>query len=170
MSDKLQLLEKAVYIIRRCKFSWGQHVFFTSVEDLTLQCAGTAKKCGAASIVFWVKTEEEKAQVNALGYKSFQGGPDDVTELLRDETDQYGFHLVVETTGTLEAYELLIHLVRRGGVAALVKPLPEPFYFHVCDVIRDQVHFIGIQEADSRSREIAQQMEAAAREPGTQQG
>lgn len=159
MSDKLQLLEKAVYIMRRCDFSWGKHVFFTAVDDLTLQCADMAKRCGAAGIGFWVRTEAERAQISALGFHVFQEEANGAEESLLDMTDQYGFHLIVETTGTQEAYERLIRLVRRGGTVALVKPLPKPFYFHVCDVIRDQVHFIGIQEADARSREIARQIE-----------
>lgn len=163
MEDRRKMLEKTVYVLRRCGFSWGQHVFFTGIEDWTLLCAAVAKHAGAANIAFWVKSEAEKARAEALGYTAFQGDQENVEEFLSRVTDKYGFHLAVESTGTMEAYEMLLRVLRRGGNAALTKPLPEPFYFHVCDAIRDQIHFVGIQEADERSREISRRLESSDR-------
>lgn len=156
-----ETLALAVNALTRCEFRYGKFVFLTGLDEVAVLCGETARSCGAAAVVFRVTNEDEKKQVEEMGFLAFQPDVDNVKELLADVTQNRKFDIVIETTGSLSQYDLLIQLVKRGACVAAMKAPAEPYYFHVCDVIRDQIHFMGITSYDEHSLQTAQRMIAS---------
>jgi (R,R)-butanediol dehydrogenase/meso-butanediol dehydrogenase/diacetyl reductase len=149
-----EALGKAVYALKKCEIRYGKYIFITGSDDVSILIGAVAKQVGAIPI-FNVEDAAQKRYVESMGFEVFLRPSQDLKEMLNKFTSGRRFDIVFETTGAAAMYELLIQLLKRGAYAALMKPLSEPFCFHVCDVVRDQIHFLGITRSDDESGKIA---------------
>lgn len=154
-AKKAELAAQAVYALKRCQFSYGKHVFITGCDSLSIMIGAIAKNTGAASVVLGVTDNEQEKKMKILGFDAYRYGMMDPLEMARKVTNKRMFDLIFETQGTVEAYEVIIKTVKRGGGVAIIGVLEKPLNCHVCDLIRDQICFYGIKGADESSRRIA---------------
>ena len=152
-----EVLAKAICALKKCEIRHGKYVFITGNDDISILIGAVAKHVGAMPL-FSVEDTTQKQYIESMGFETFLHSSQDMKEMLNKFTHGRRFDIVFETTGTLAMYELLIQLTKKGAYAALMKPLAEPFYFHVCDAIRDQIRFLGITRSDEESGKIADQM------------
>ena len=153
-----ELLAKAIYTLSRCDFRFGKYLFVTGTDPFSVLCGLLARESGAASVVFCVDSAAEKQRMERMGFTAYDPELDETASIVRQVTNGRKFDVVIETTGQLAAYERLVQMVRRGAAVALLVGAERPFYFHICDVIRDQIRFVGIRNADERSCRIADDM------------
>lgn len=151
-------LALAVHALKRCDFRYGKFVLITGLDEVSLLCGEVAKNTGAAAVVFCTTNAEQEKAVTEKGFIAFRTDTDDVKMLIADVTDSRKFDIVIESTGDLAMYDLLVKAVKRGACVAAMKAPAEPYYFHVCDVIRDQIHFMGITSCDAHSVQTAERM------------
>lgn len=158
--EKLDRLALALTVLKKCDFRYGKYVLITGCCETALLAAKLAKSSGAADIVFAVSDVDEKARAEAQGFAAWVNGADEYDALIA-RTEGRKFDIVIEVSGTAASYELLMRAAKRGAFAALLKALAEPLNCHICDAIRDQIHFIGIRTPDADCVEKAKRVAAA---------
>lgn len=151
-------LALAVYALKRCEFRYGKFVLITGLDEVSFLCGQVARNTGAAAVVFCAANEEDENFIKEQGFMAFRTDTDDIRMLIADVTDARKFDIVIEATGETVMYDLLVKAAKRGACVAAMKAPSAPYYFHVCDVIRDQIHFMGITSYDAQSLQTAERM------------
>ncbi len=151
-------LALSVCALKRCEFRYGKFVLITGLDEVSLLCGQVAKNTGAAAVVFCAADKEQEELIKEKGFIPFRTDEGDVGAMIKDVTSSRKFDIVIESTGDLAMYDLMLKTAKRGACVALMKAPAEPYYFHVCDSIRDQIHFIGVTSYDADSLRIAERL------------